>query len=379
MKALQLLLLFSFLTCRMLAFIPLSSRRDSPFYHRNPPLATHSTSAPLTGTSSNEGDNDTHQQVRDNGGILPTRPTQRRKRAGRSLWFRALAAIAVFLRSITGTPPLAQAKFSYELSESPTYSLRPGMSSEQAQMLLKGEASIDQVVPTTPDDSSQPATSANKAKESLYGDYTDEEDDDFADALEPTAPVVDRRLMGGKKTTVPEAPKARSQQFAARDQGKSPVLYAKVAAGLFVPTFGGMFLREYIRRQREEEYVKKGLAILAAQKAEYFNLTSSEGDDEGLNKKNGTNSDQDDDKNDDDEDDDDDDDDDDDGGEDDTSPSSSTRGRPKRPRGGGGGDGSDDKNKGGNGNQGGSGSNDYGYGRPSDEDLDKLNQLFRKS
>jgi hypothetical protein len=123
-----------------------------------------------------------------------------------------------------------------------------------------------------------------------------------------------------------------------------------------------MIGREYVRRRREERYVKKGLEILEAQKAEYFNITNTKNDvdveDElkDLKNKNNTQT----------EDDDDDDDDDTD------VPPTTTRRSPRKPLG------DPPKNSGGSGNTG-SGNSNAGSSKPSAADIEKLNKLLGKS
>jgi hypothetical protein len=299
---------------------------------------------------------------------------------------------------LAGAAPPAHAKYSYELSESPTLSIRPGMSTREVQEL---EATGELPPPSATSDATEEGATAAEAgasssaaslkkqskanavkkqkKDSVYGEYYDEDDD--LELLDEDAAVGTLGATtlsasvgaGTQRDKVAAARLAASTKstFAARHSGKSAALTAKVSAALFVPTFGGMFVREFLRRRREEEYVRKGLEILEAQKAEYFNVTASSSDSDvqdalkGLKNKNRTKTDSDDD--DDDEDDDDDDDD---------KPQLKMRRSPRTPppKGDGGGTGA------GTGPQSGGGkSDDPGYGRPSDEDVDKLNRLLGRS
>ena len=147
-------------------------------------------------------------------------------------------------------------------------------------------------------------------------------------------------------------------QFASYQQsGPKTFLKFKVGVAFFAPTYGFMMGREYLRRRREERYVKKGLEILQAQKAEYFNITNTENDtdveDELKNLKSNNSTDTDDDDDDDDD-------------NDDDSPPAATRRPPRKPLG--------DPPK----NSGGGGGNSNGK-PPSAADIDKLNKLLGKS
>jgi hypothetical protein len=303
---------------------------------------------------------------------------------------------------LAGAP--AYAKYSYELSESPTLSIRPGMSSRQVQQLeVTGElpplapstTSDDATEGATADAATEPSSSSSSAslkkqskanavkkskKDSVYGEYYDEDDDlelldeDAAIGTLGATSLSAASASGGAGSQRDKVAAARlaastKSTFAARHRGKSTALTAKVSAALFVPTFGGMFIREFLRRGREEEYVRKGLEILEAQKAEYFNVTATSSDSDvqdalkGLKNKNQTKAGSDDDDDDDDDDEDD-------------KPQPKMRRSPRTPppKGDGGGGA-------GSGPQSGAGgkSDDPGYGRPSDEDIDKLNRLLGRS
>ena len=322
--------------------------------------------------------------------VAQTRTHRRLGRLNRKLrrWI-ASAALAGNLLFGGGLTRPAQAKFSYELGEQRTHSLRPGMSKTQAEQVLQGDEDVlkevdsksifDKAAISDAEAEKHMAQSqvskgkapAKPAKKKSSSDFLyDDIDEDFAFTEEDVA----KGLPGYQADNeIANKIKAKtSTQFSAYNKGKSTALTVKVAIALFVPTFGGMFIREHVRQRKEEAYVKKGLEILEAQKAEYFNVTSTTADSDvqdalkGLKKgKNATDT-----KNQKD----DDDDDDDDGDDDDAAPprSSSSSPRPKRPSGGGDKDGSD------SGSGSGSGS-DPGYGRPSDEELDRLNKLFGKS
>ena len=310
----------------------------------------------------------------DGGDATGTATTSKmRMRRRRRRLIPASALLGLYLLAAPPLTPPAHAKCSYELADTPTYSLRPGMTSDDAEKAASGDADViksnrgfqaGEGTGTGEAKQQQESQSKKKKKasESVYYGDDDEEEFDVDD--------FDDRVTVGTAQDQVAAKRLKAQttsQFASNSKGKSAALTAKVAAGLFVPTFGGMFVREFFRRRREEEYVKKGLEILEAQKAEYFNVTETTPDSDvedalkGL-KKNETGA------NDDDDNDDDDDDDDDDEDDDDEPPSgSSSKRRPKR-GGPGGGDGGSS-----------GGGEDPGYGKASDEDLDKLKKMFDKS
>jgi hypothetical protein len=249
-----------------------------------------------------------------------------------------------------------------------TMSIRPGMTRNQAERLKQGDVEvIEQIKAEVPSTFTGPPTSsASEQKKPSVVDYGDDEEDEDdhllleeSDYLFPSGPASQADKIKSEKIQAKTVDK-----FAARYQGKSKSLSIKVGIAFFVPTYGVLIVREYIRRRREEAYVKKGLEILEAQKAEYFNITETTLDSDvqdalkGL-KKNATNTDD----NDDDDDDDDDDGDDDDDEEDEPEPPS--RRPPRKPKGDGGG--------------GQGGGSDHGNGKPSDKDIDMLKNIFNKS
>jgi hypothetical protein len=280
------------------------------------------------------------------------------------------------------TPKAAHAKFSYELQEERTISLRPGASNEQAAKMIAGELPDDlpesatATATTTTTNQSQekqakattPKKKAATSKNSY--DYGDEEDDDgfeedFSSMDEDKTKGARR---GNTRSSISKSDSAKSADFQAatkaqfsgmgpRSTSQSKLLTLKVSVGLFIPTWGAMGVREYVRRGKEKFYVQKGLEILEIQKAEYFNATEVTDDDD----------DDDDDEDDDDDDDDDDSDDDDDDDDDDEDDKPSSQRRPKRPSGSGGDNG---------GNSDGAGD---GSGRASEDDLKRLGDLFDKS
>jgi hypothetical protein len=299
-------------------------------------------------------------------------------RARRFLLFAA-TSLASWNRGMTP----AHAKYAYELRETPTTSLRPGMSRTEADQVEKGELTRDQVVQQ---ETTTVAPTSDKSN-SLY-DLDDDEDDFFEDDVIMQAPKTKIVATETDKAYAKKLQASRNGQFASYHTGKSKALTAKVSAAIFIPTFGGQIVREYVRRRREEAYVKKGLEVMEAQKAEYFNVTSKTADADVQDelKKIKSGEDESDDENDsDDEDDSDDDDDDDD--EPPPPPRRPSRGGPKDsgPRdGGSGGGGSSSSGSGGTSSKTGSGKKDrgkedLGYGKPSEEDLDRLNKMFGRS
>ena len=294
---------------------------------------------------------------------------RRRRRSWRKRFRRWMLSVTLGASLFRSAP--ANAKFSYELRETPTSSLRPGISREQAEKIEQGEMDGRWVQAkttlSTTEPEKQPAAAPKKTvkQSSLYGDDEDfdDEDDDFLE--DEVVGSSSPRAASQADQTAAKRLQSRSN-FAAYHQGKTKALTIKVGIAFFVPTYGALIVREYFRRRREEAYVQKGLEILEAQKAEYFNITNTSADsdvEDALKnlKKNETKTDDDDDDDDDEDDDDEEDDDDD---EEDDRPRG-RRGGPRRPLGDGGGDSG--------------GSSGDGSGRPSDEDLDKLNQMFKRS
>jgi hypothetical protein len=270
----------------------------------------------------------------------------------------------------TTTTTIATAVSSSKQSPS-AVSIRPGMSKTQVDALEQGDVSVVEQLEQNPSifqKSTKLSDPTSIKKESgkvfnEYGDTSDEDNDEDLLLLFNDDEFGQSKTASQEDKAVGDRLRAStSDQFAAYHSKKSVGLTIKVAVAFFGPTYGFMFGREYVRRRREEAYVKKGLEILEAQKAEYFNITGTSNDidvqDElkDLKNKNATNTDSD-------EDDDDDDDDDDDEPE----PPPTSRRTPRKPLG--------DPPK----NSGGNGSSNNGNDKPSAEDIDKLNKLLGKS
>ena len=312
---------------------------------------------------------------------------------------RAVAASIVSAGSIAsilgGAPAPAFARTLQETMEEGTqiYSLRPGVSREQAAQLSSG-VMPDEVRDNVDSKSAIGATtglskeeSAAKARkqDTLYGNYDDYDDDDYAADEEEfgesaygnsVSPSKQRQKSFSAETDVSnQISKATKQSFTGISSDKSKTkplsLYAKISVACFIPTFGLFGVRDYFRTKKEEANVKKAIEIVDAQRAEYFgidkdgnNITATEEDsdieDELKELKDG-------DDEDDDDDDDDEDDEDDDNDEDE--PPRRRRSLPKPPKGpqgdgsGGGFDGFDDDDDDG----------------PSDEDIARLGDIFNKS
>jgi hypothetical protein len=296
------------------------------------------------------------------------------------------------------------------------YSLRPGISIEQAEQLGKGEMpdevrdNIDakSSVGKTTGLSKEDAIIKTK-KSDLYGEYDadndeddDDDDDDFDEADEEylfgteksdSGTAIDVRKQrassfGSSTSSGSTAStdvsnkisKGTKDSFSGGSKTKPIMVYASVGVACFIPTFGLFGVRDFIRNRKEEKNVKKGLEIIEAQRAEYFGIdkngknitdtnstdTTSDGDidDELKDLKDG--------------DDDDDDDDDDDEPE---PPKRKRRSLPKTPPG----DGSGGSGSGSGGDSSGSGSsggydNDNGgEDGPSDDDIQRLGDIFNKS
>ena len=261
----------------------------------------------------------------------------------------------------------AEAKYAHEIGEERIYSIRPGMSDEQASKLVEGELPDDMPKAGSALDTTGSLLESDQKKTSKISssiDYGDEdgEEDDFMDFEKVGSSTTDRKSFQAQQLVADRLQSAGRSQFSGIDPSKTKTrgLYVKVSVALFIPTWGAMGVREFVRRRKEEAYVQKGLKILAAQRAEYFNITETTADsdieDELKDLK--------DDSEDDDEDDSDDDEDDDDDDDEPDVPRLPSRKGPKKPSGGGGTSGSDD---------------DLGYGKPSDDDLKRLGDLFNKS
>lgn len=274
-------------------------------------------------------------------------------------------ALSIFFRTTAQSASAAQPEVK------PMPKLRPGVSMTELQDIERKNVPDNVVtkdfkVPevTSSNSESAPSTAKTTTKETKkketkktydeldYGDEDDEEYSDFEFAESQKVPVKGEKELDGTETP----------DFSPAKKGK----YVQATAFLTVaiPFFGYSVIRENIRGAREQRMVKKGIEIIEAQKAEYFNITNAGNEtDADITDELKDLKDKDDDDDDEDsdggaEDDDEDDDDDD----DDTPPSS-----PKRPSPRGGGDlGGGDS----------SGGDDEG---PSEEDLDRLNSLFNKS
>lgn len=308
----------------------------------------------------------------------PGKPSRRQRWRKRLVRFGQTLILASAFASFT--PKAAHAKFSHELQEERTLSLRPGLSQEQATALAE-EGEVPDDLPkatstiTTQQQSrntadKQAPTKLKEAAKKNSFDYGDEDDDDFED----DDLFMDEKAKdtSGRRTSISKSAMAKSADFQAatksqfsgmgpKSKSQSKMMTVKVSVGLFIPTWGAMGVREFVRRRKEETYVQKGLAILEAQKAEYFNITETKSDSEIEDELKDLKDSEDDDDEDDEDDEEDDDDDEEDDEEDDEPPS---RRRPKRPSGGGGDNG---------------GGADDGSGRPSDDDLKRLGDIFDKS
>lgn len=293
--------------------------------------------------------------------------------------------------------PASAAPTQLSPNEMSATSLRPGMTQSQAQAVERGEMTRDHVLQHFSSIHTDFETTAQIESPLLTNSPGEDVDDDDYDDYDERALAAEqaysskipaRRAGDGKKTLEAKQRETRiiRSDFATIKRPESAsVTKLKVSLAVFVPTFGGTVVREFLRRKREAVYVKKGLEIQRAQYAEYFNVTStnstvanSDLEDalKGL-KKNGNetdtakgkseNSSKDGDDDDDDDDEDDDDEDDDSDEDDDDKPeprSKSPKRPPRRPQGGG--------DQGGN-------SDGGDRGRPSDEDLNKWNEIFKKS
>jgi len=317
----------------------------------------------------------------------------------RSRVSRAVAAALVSAGSITGVvagvPAPAVARTLQDTIEEGTqiYSLRPGVSVEQAEQLSSGimpDEVRDQIdaktaIGATTAISKEETVANARKKDTLYGDLDDYDDDDYAadeeefgdssySNMQSPSKQRQKSFGGGESDFSTEISKGTKTVFSgiSSDTSKTkPVsLYAKVSIACFIPTFGLFGVRDYVRNRKEERNVQKAIEIIDAQRAEYFgvdkdgnNITATEADSDIEDELKELKENEEDDNDDDDDDNDDDDDDD--------EPPRRRRSLPKPPKGpqgdgsGGAGGGLDDFD-----------GDDDG---PSDEDIQRLGDIFNKS
>ena len=309
-----------------------------------------------------------------------------------SLWKRRLltAVCAVTLCCTTFFTALPPAHAAPTTNEAPvSTSLRPGMTNEQATLVNQGQLSrndlqgqFDFGSTSTQQQQHQQTSPKNNKDDDSYDEFSDDVDldDDMEEWDSISTSNSGPTTLAAPSAAMAAASGPSSSGFASnadRSARKQRMTQIQVGTLIFGPTFGGTMIREYVRRRREEAYVTKGLEIQKAQYAEYFNVTETTKDSDledelkGIKNKNETSTDDDEDEDDDEQDNSNDDDEEDDSDEDDDEPEpprgSSSRGGPKRP-----------SPPGDGGSSGGSDA-DPGYGKPSDEDLDRLNSMFNKS
>ena len=308
----------------------------------------------------------------------------------------ALAVVVAWHATTVALPPATAAAPQVAVEQSSTQtatSLRPGMTQSQAQALEQGDLTREQVVTTestaaaspfvTNTELSSSSSSTSKPKQATMDDDYDEEDDEdeyYGSSTTTKSRQSPLRSNPNSKTTAAAAAASAASlqtvsEFANPNQVR--LSSAQRAASKFyvsmavaVPLFGGTVLREQVRRRREAAYVKRGLELQRDQYKEYFNITTTQEDldqeIEDLKKQqqqNETNTEEEDDDEDDDDDDEDDDDDKDPRGLRRRTPRGPTK--PPSP---------DDQD-----GSGGADSGDNTPNRMSDNDLDRLNQMFRKS
>jgi hypothetical protein len=256
-------------------------------------------------------------------------------------------------------------------------SLKPGISTEEAEKLaagivendddgdvVLGQASAEDESDLVAGGATKKIKMPKKSKQKSQYDYGEDEYEEEDDALdfEFEGDIKESDLHQNKMPTLTPG---TTGGFAMSSQSKPTTkMYVTCAFSILVVPVTWLQTREFLRGRREQQYVEKGLKILQAQKAEYFNVTSETKDSDIEDELKDLKNKDDDDDDEDDDDDDDSDEDDEDDDEDDDRPS-----RPKKPRGGGPDDDDDDDDDGG----------DDDSGPPSDEDVDRLNKMFGKS
>ena len=246
------------------------------------------------------------------------------------------------------------------------------MTNEQATLVNQGQLSRNDLQgqfdfgSTSTQQHQQQTSPENNKDDDSYDEFSDDVDldDDVEEWDSISTSNSGPTTLAAPSAAMAAASGPSSSGFASnadRSARKQRMTQIQVGTLIFGPTFGGTMIREYVRRRREEAYVTKGLEIQKAQYAEYFNVTETTKDSDledelkGIKNKNETSTDDEEDDSDDDDD------------EPEPPRGSSSRGGPKRP-----------SPPGDGGSSGGSDS-DPGYGKPSDEDLDRLNSMFNKS
>lgn len=337
---------YRFLWCLLLvgttAWIPSITTSPRACYRSNAPrfLAIQQNHHSKVSLKSHKKDSDCQKR--------PSRIASWRKRFKRhSLSYFVALAVALKGPGIASAVP-APAK--------PTFSIPPGISKEQAQALVQGsgnvnldESSFSTPGGPQPNQEKEAPAKAEKRKNTFdYGEDEEDEDDDMLEGEQLKAAVAS---YTGKVSM------NKPTDFAYMPKEKDNMIYVKAFAGSVFPVLGFGLWRGWWAENRNQKKLKTALEIMKAQEAEYFNVTSSanvtDADIEDALKgiKNETATDEDEEDEDDEDEDD----------EDDEGPPP-----PKKPRGGGGG----------GDNGGDSGDSD---GPPSDEDLARLNSMFKKS
>lgn len=290
--------------------------------------------------------------------VAQSKPTRRgpfRKRLAKTILTATLMSSTLFGAQAQAAPRQGRA-----------VSVRPGMTSEQIEAVRSGE-NVDEILEQL-DKQQAERTAEARAKAAKKAKAIKASFDDYGDAIDEDDAILMKEV--GNTLEAKEGAAALEEglrdQLAGEYQEASRLLYLKVGAVFFIPTYGSLMGREFFRRRSEAAYIEKGLEVLKRQKAEYFNVTETTSDsdieDELKGLKNETSSE------DDDDDDDEDDEDDDDEDDDDTDDPPPRRKPPSGPKGNGGGP-----------DMGGAGGPDNGYGKPNEDDLDRLNKIFGKS
>ena len=224
-----------------------------------------------------------------------------------------LAARNPALADMIGTKAPPGLDTSLRANEILMQSLRPDSTVEDAEVAVSGKAVRDQrnavvgmSTDATENSPNVKKSEAKKLQKSLY--YDDDDEDDRTDEL-----FGDTDTAGMARSGATPSYSASSSAYSALSKGPSTGMYIKSAVGILTIPAVWLTTREFLRRRREEDYVKKSMAIMEAQKAEFFNVTATKNDEDitdelkGLKKNStGTKNDEDDDNDDDDDDDDDD-------------------------------------------------------------------------
>lgn len=263
------------------AFAPLSSCNRLS----NPRFVVHNTPPPLSSSSSCTSNSKTPTYLHAHGG-----GNTFRHKACRTLGSLAFA-LSILTRSSTqaalATTTTSPAKEELRANDIILNSLKPGISREEADKLAAGmildddnhDIVLGQEASLSSSSSSEKQESVKFKKKNVpkrtsvydYGqeDYEGDDDED-----------LDFEFEGDVKESDISPSSSGSTSFAMSSSPSKPTtkMYATATFSILVVPVTWLQTREFLRGRREQRYVEKGLEILQAQKAEYFNITTTSDD-----------------------------------------------------------------------------------------------------